>query len=189
MTRHREKCLVCAITVDLLSRAEGAAAADREFEPPAHLIEAVEKMFPANADPAWRVWSDLRRIGADMVWNDSPEAAIAGVRSLRVESRHFVYKASHYSVDLQLDRDTNVTTIALTGQISDEAMPDIPVGNTRVILLLDGALVASAATNEFGEFFLQCEPSTGLRLLVPIEDAGEYIDLSLDIALAVTAQN
>lgn len=180
MRRHLSDCVLCSLTVELLRRAAETARLDRSFEPPADVVEAAMRIFPATTGVEWSVWTGLRRLTAGMTLNSSAAPA-AGVRSLRAASRHFVYKAGQYSVDLQLEKDPGVASFGMTGQIADETAPDIPIGNTRVVLLSGNRLLASTGTNEFGEFFLQYTPSTNLCLLVPIEETGEYIELQLDL--------
>lgn len=183
MAHHLGECLLCSLTVDLLRRAAETAQLDRAFGPPAHVVKAAIEIFPVKTGVEWNVWAGLRRLVAAMTLSTSAVPAPAGVRSLLAASRHFVYHAGSYSIDLQLDKDPGVSSVAMTGQIADETAPDIPVGNTRVVLLSGRRLLATTGTNEFGEFFLQYEPSDNLCLLLPIEETGEYIELQLDLPL------
>src|SRR5579863_6390787 len=143
MGRHLKECVLCSLTVDVLRRAAATARLDRSFEPPAHLVEAAVRIFPVTTDVEWKVWTGLRRLVAEIALNSSVAPAVAGVRSLRSASRHFVYKAGQYSIDLQLDKDPGVTSVGMTGQIADETAPDIPIGNTRVVLLSGDRLLGS----------------------------------------------
>lgn len=181
MTHHLDECVLCSLTVELLKRADETARLDRSFEPPPEVVENAVRIFPATTGVEWQVWAGLRRLVAGLVSSGVGEPATAGVRSLGAASRHVVYKAGQYSIDLQVDSDPDVSSVAMTGQIADSDAPDIPIGNTRVVLLSGGRLLASTGTNEFGEFSLQYKPSDDLCLLLPIEETGEYIELQLEL--------
>src|SRR5690349_4006861 len=103
MARHLAECVLCSLTVDLLKRATETALLDRSFVPPPEVVDNAVGIFPATTGMEWQVWAGLRRLVAGVVLSGFSEPAAAGVRSLGAASRHFVYKAGQYSIDLQVD--------------------------------------------------------------------------------------
>ncbi len=186
MSRHLGQCTLCAYVANLLQRASETGAADRDFEPPVAVVAAAEGIFPgavSQSAPAksGRIWAGLRQLAGELR-QDSLEGAVPqGVRSLRPDSRHMTYQAGHYSVDLWFDSDPANSAMTVTGQIADETAPDVPMRDTKALLLAGNQLLASTTTTEFGEFSLRYKPGPTVRLFMPVERSGEYVEVSLNL--------
>lgn len=181
MTEHARKCASCRPILEFLLRVAETAAADRAFVPPPHVVETAEAIFPAPTGVSRDVWAGLRRVAGRLAWNSAVDPMPLGVRSMRPDSKHFVYRAGRYSIDLLLDGDPCATAVTMTGQIADESTPGSPLDNTKALLFSGKRIVASTTTNEFGEFSMRYEPSANLRLCLPVEQTGEYVELSIDV--------
>ena len=181
MAEHAGMCRSCSLILELLHRVAEVTAADRAFTPSADLVESAESIFPAPGHVNRGLRAGLRRLRGQLAWNSAVDPMPAGVRSLRPDVRHYVYRAGRYSVDLLLDSDPGTSMVTMTGQIADESTPDTPFDKTKALLFSGKRMVASATTNEFGEFSIRYEPSGNLRLFLPVELTGEYVELPLDV--------
>ncbi|MDE3197015.1 MAG: hypothetical protein KGN84_11760 [Acidobacteriota bacterium] len=184
MARHRSECAVCAYLADLFGRVYTSASADRWFSPPDELVKTAESAFSSPARrPAesGRAWAGLRRLLGELQWDSCAPALAEGVRSLGRDSLHSVFSAGRFSVDIWLDNDVASNALTITGQIADSATPGAPMEDMRALLMAGDSPVASVQTTKFGEFLFRCEPRRGLRLLFPMEPAGEYVEIPLKL--------
>jgi len=178
MRQHLEKCPECSKTVQLLESAAQLAALDRGFSPPAEVVAAAQSIFsPLPAEVFDALGSRLRRLAGILEWDSFRNAVPEGVRSLRPDSRHMVYRAGRYSIDLILDADPEADTIVVTGQLADDSAPAFIPGVVKTILISGRDVVASTKSTEWGEFSLQSGGNRNLTLLIPIEQSGECIEL------------
>jgi hypothetical protein len=180
MLAHKATCPWCAGEVSILAEAVALSTTDRSYEPPAHLVEAAERIFspvpPAMLD---RLGSRFLRLAAQVEWDSFGGAVPEGVRSLRPGARHVVYRAGRYSIDLILDMDFESDVIELTGQVADETSPDFMPGILQPILFAGSEVVSTTASTESGEFSLQYRPGRELSLWIPMEVSGECIEVPL----------
>ncbi len=171
---HLSECQECGDVANMLRRVSITATSDRQFEPPRYVVEAAENIFPSREIPV-----GLRPVMGHLSFDSFAGAMPVGVRSLRPESRHLVYDAGVYSIDLLVDGDHAEKTLTLTGHVVNKNEPGANLGPVRAIALSSQRVVASAMANDLGEFSLTSAYRRNLRLLVPLEAAGECLELSL----------
>jgi hypothetical protein len=189
MARHAGECTLCAYDANLLARTASTGFADRGFLPPVELVAAAEQILPsarrpvslaAGASESVGFLAGLRRLPVSLQWDSFDGVVPAGVRSLKSDSRHLAYRAGRYAVDLWLDTDPSASSVTLTGQIADAREPDMPMPDMQALLLSGSHVLATTTTTEFGEFSLRAMPGPGLRLIMPVVPAGEYLEVALN---------
>lgn len=171
---HLNECQECVDAANMLRRVTLTATADRQFHPPHHVVDAAVSIFPSREIPV-----GLRPVIGRLSFDSFAGVMPAGVRSLRPESRHLVYEAGKYCVDLLVDGDPSEQTLTLTGHVVDQAAPGSRLGGASAIALSGKRVVASAMANDLGEFSLVSAYRRNLRLLVPLQAAGECLELTL----------
>ena len=181
MRVHLSGCGPCSQLFSAMSRAARAAEADRSFEPPAAAVSLAEQIFPPARRVVRGAWAGLSRLAGELSWDSLSDAAPEGVRSARPDSRHLLYRAGAYSVDLVMENDPGSRTVTLSGQIADESLPDSPVARPGAVLLSGNKVIASTYGNEFGEFALHYSPGSNLRLRLPLEQSGKFVELPLPL--------
>jgi len=192
MRQHLENCAKCFRLALQFENALQLAASDRAFTPPAELVAAAEDIFtPAHARNLKGLGSRLRSLAAVLEWDSFTDSMAEGVRSLRPDSRHMVYRAGRYSVDVLVEIDSESGGITVTGQVADDTNPTCMVGATRPVLLLSGEDVLSGTkSSKWGEFSLQSRGKRNLALWIPVEQTGECIELAIpDSDLSVLEMN
>jgi hypothetical protein len=68
--------------------------------------------------------------------------------------------------------------VTLVGQILDSANPEKEVGEVSVALMKGSKALASATTNQFGEFHLHCDMGNKLELRIKLPK-GKEVSVSL----------
>lgn len=174
---HLASCSACSGTVEFLRRVAEVAAADPQVQVPADLVQAAKAVFPA---PPHTTLPLLRRLTASLVFNPVAEPLPAGIRSEYRPVRQMVYQAGDYCVDLRLDAERDSAHVTLTGQIANQAVPTEPLSRTPVMLMAGKRLVCETVSNDFGEFCLEYQPKSNLRLCLPLVDSGIQVEVALN---------
>jgi hypothetical protein len=78
-----------------------------------------------------------------------------------------LYRAAPYQVDLQIDLQQERNRLIVTGQLLDVNRPEIFARDVQVTLSNCGASIATAVTNQFGEFHGEIENSGDLDISFP----------------------
>jgi hypothetical protein len=102
----------------------------------------------------------------------------AGIRAEDRLSRHLVYQAENYYLDLQLEYQPS-GRVTLIGQLANQSAPAVSTANVPVCLMERSTLLATTLCNDLGEFHLECAPSRYLRLHLPLPTAGKQLEVPL----------
>lgn len=176
MKKHLETgCRRCQDTVGTFEKLVSTIAADQSPEVPAHVVHNAEALFAMYPPEQVTFAHKIARLVHDSFRTPLP----AGVRSQRGMNRQALYQSGDFCVDVRLDHERGAKTVSLTGQLANRKNPAMMLRDVPVALMSGKQLVASAKTNEFGEFQLHYEPKGRLRLHLPIKPAGQWIEVSL----------
>ncbi len=146
------ECTRCQQLFDKLHRVLTVTAGRSLIEPPDWLIQQVRALFNREKSKAQN--GLVERIRGFLVIDSFAEGRLLGFRGAGPSSRHMLYRAGGYEVDLSIDYLEASQSVEIIGQ----SMPVI--GNLSAVAgagvdLLDGSNVAaSTRMNEFGEFIL-----------------------------------
>jgi hypothetical protein len=167
-------CARCVRTASTFRSVTAIAGGEAGSEPPEHAIryaQAVYSMFRPET-------RSLPRLLARLV-HDSMRAPLpAGIRAQAGLSRHALYEAGSYYLDLQLDLQHASGPVTLVGQLADRHNPSADVA-VPVWLMQKKSVVASTLCDRFGEFQLQYTPARNLWLHLPLRDARKRLEIPL----------
>ncbi|MBZ5523293.1 MAG: hypothetical protein LAP21_13735 [Acidobacteriia bacterium] len=137
----------------------------------------MKAMFALNRQP--RV-SAVRRILATLVYDSLNDPQPAGVRMGHQISRHVLFDAGDYSVDLRFEHERGSASMVLVGQIANRRTPEKMMSHFPVILLSGNQELSRSLSNSFGEFQLEYTPREELHLLVPLGMKGQELEVVLN---------
>lgn len=167
-------CASCQRTVETLRGVAAAARADLDAAPPEYVVRYAHAVYSLA-----RPETKLARLVARLVHDSAREPLPAGIRSEDRLSRRALFAAGDYQVDLQLEHQPASHLITLVGQVvarlRSTNLADVPVW-----LMQRESLLESTACNTFGEFHLEYQPRRNQRLLFPLNDLGQRIEIALD---------
>ena len=168
-------CQRCQRTVNVL-RGVAAAARGETGPPPEHAIRYAQAICSLHRPekisfPRW-----VARLVHDTVREPLP----AGMRAEDRLSRHALYEAGSYSLDLQLENQLASGLVTLIGQLADRNKPAISTAAVPVWLMEGERLVTSTLSNRFGEFQLEYAPSCRLRLSLPLPAVRKRLEVPLN---------
>jgi hypothetical protein len=111
---------------------------------------------------------------------DSGRAPLpAGMRSQNRLSRHALYEAGSYCLDVQLEQQPRSGLVSLTGQLADRNKPPTSTADLPVRLMERKNLITSTLSNRLGEFRLEYAPARNLRLQLPLPAVRKRLEVSL----------
>lgn len=155
-------CVVCKRSHDSWKLVHTVAQREALYAPPEHLermakLEFVSRLQAGNA-PA---------VFATLTFDTFARPALAGVRSPAASPRQMLYETEGLAVDLRFECSPTRKLVHVIGQILDKLEPHAPLEGALVIVWTPKGLpIAETKANGFGEFHLQLEPRTNLRLSI-----------------------
>jgi hypothetical protein len=158
-------CPRCGRLVNMLGSVAAIARTDMGYEPPANIVRLAKAIYQPQKP---------ERTLARLVFDSFLAPLPAGVRTQDRQTRHALYEAGGYYVDLRLDN-----TATLIGQLADREHPGADADDVRVELKTRKQILASATCNRFGEFQLDYKPAPALRLDVILGTSGKRLELPL----------
>ena len=151
-------CAPCSEALAAWARVRDVAAREKEYQPPESAVRTLKGLLAIHGKP--RRAADV----AAMLFDSLVTPAAVGVRSSAGAARQMLYGVDNYRIDLRLEPKTDSDAVSLVGQILISGEPARPVGQTAVALLQGRRIVSTSQTNEFGEFHVECEMTSSLRL-------------------------
>ena len=170
------QCAACGAGVARLRKLIEVAMADARYEVPESALHMARALYNLQKPEQVRV---LPTLLARLVFDSFREPALEGVRGQQRITRQAMYEAGDYSVDLRLEQERGAATVALVGQIVNRVVPEQKVADIPVVLMAGEEILGRARSNEFGEFQLEYQPRQPLSLHVPVERAGQEIEVRL----------
>jgi hypothetical protein len=169
-------CRRCTESVDVLRNVAVTARSEADYAPPDYAIRYAHAIFSLNRPEKMTFPRMLARLVHDSVMAPLP----AGMRSQDRVSRHALYEAGSYFLDLQLQQQPRSGLVTLIGQLADRDNPSGVTSDVPVWVMDRKSLVASTLCNRFGEFHLEYPPAKNLRLQVPLPAARKRLEVSLN---------
>ena len=167
-------CKRCTRTASTFRSVAAIAGGEAGLEPPDHVLRYARAVYSLYQPQA----TLLPRLIARLVHDSTREPLPAGIRSQARLSRHALYEAGSYFLDLQLDLQPPSGPVTLVGQLANRHSPS---ANTAVPvwLMQQKKVVATTLADDFGEFQLEFTPARDLRLCLPIREAGKRLEIPL----------
>lgn len=176
MEAHLARCAKCSRVVRLLSAVSTTARTEAASAPPDSAIRYAHALYslhrPENV-------VGFRRLVGRLIHDSSLVPLPAGMRSEDRSTRHLLYEAGSFYLDLQVDQPTGSHLLSLVGQLSNRDNPDSGAANLPVWLINRKAVVASTLSNNLGEFQLECPRASGLKLRIPLPSFSQRLEVSI----------
>jgi hypothetical protein len=103
------------------------------------------------------------------------------VRASNSVTRHVLYRAGDFFIDLRIDREHGAPRVSIVGQVARRDAPGgtMPLAPVSVLLLDRRTVVARAPVNAFGEFHFDYDAHAQVRLRILVgEQTGLDVPLS-----------
>jgi hypothetical protein len=177
MEAHLIGCEACRRSAGLLRQVASTARVERELAPPDHLVQWARALFTTRAQESAPV---PRRLIARLVFDSIAAPELAGVRAQGGISRHLLYEAGTFGLDLRLEYERGTPRVTLVGQILDREHPERSLSDVSIQIVRGRKEVARTLCNRFGEFQVEYEPDGRLRLYVIEQRRSRRVEVSLN---------
>jgi hypothetical protein len=169
-------CSRCERIVNVLRRVAVTARGELGYEPPPEAIRCAQAIY------SWHQPEDtgFPRLIARLVHDSMRAPLAAGMRAESRLSRHVLFEAGSYYLDLQLERQPASGLVTLVGQLANRTRTEPGAAEMPVWLKEKKKLVATTFCNRFGEFQLEYAPARNLQLHVPLPEARKRLEVSLN---------
>jgi len=161
--QHVAECRECADLAALFREVVRVGANEASYEPPQGILRSAKAYFEAQQKPA----AQPRGL-FELLFDSLAQPAVAGARASVASARQLLYRVGTVYVDMRVDSEVNSERAALVGQMLDSARPGHPVAGVPVILMDGRKNVASAVSNNNGEFQIEFLIKSNLRLSVTV---------------------
>lgn len=169
-------CSRCERTARVLSALSNAARGEAQYDPPDRALRYARALYSLHRPEK----TGFARLIGRLVHDSALAPLPAGMRSeAQADTRHLLYEAGGYYLDVQVEQQRESGRVSLVGQIAARNNPDAHTANLPVWLLDRTNVVASTLSNRFGEFQLEAAPARNLLLRVPLPDVGKRLEVSL----------
>ena len=183
MEEHLKSCARCAQAVSQWRRVRECAEVEANCQPPPEAVRIAKATFAALELALQR---EPASSSIEVVF-DSFLRPLEGLRSAGGGTRHLLYRADPFQIDLQLELQPADKRVVVTGQLLGLHDPRIVGGNVGIILSNQRGRVVRTVTNQFGEFRAEIE-NTGDLTLVFYEADNKPVLISLRDALRQSSQ-
>jgi Putative zinc-finger len=181
LREHLDSCPECRSVVEGLETLVKVAALDAEIVIPPSVTARAYALFQVQTPS--RDWLQaLRKLAAELVFDDRLDPLPAGLRSgtmaLTAFVRQLTYRAGDYDVDLRLE-PVAAGGSEIAGQIANRHDHKEPLEGSIVQVIAGGKTVGETETNRFGEFLLEQPVRPNGTLRIALRPGGFRIDLPL----------
>ena len=162
MQSHLETgCKPCNKAYGIWQRVSQAAQREAAYEPPQAAVQTVKGMGVIHGLGK----APKKSLSLVQLLFDSFQSPIqAGVRSSAATARQLLYGAGNFRIDLRMEPQADSEKVALVGQVLNAVDPSQSTTPIPVVLFKGTKILSVSRTNAFGEFHLECELDTDLKL-------------------------
>jgi hypothetical protein len=170
-------CARCARTAALYGTIASTAREDDRWNPPPAVLERAADIF---AIPTRRVPPLTRRLFPRLVFDTARQPLPAGVRASNSVTRHVLYRAGDFFIDLRIDAEHGARRVSIVGQVAPRTAPraEVPHEAVSVLLIDRQRIVARPPVNAFGEFHFDYDAHAQMRLRILV---GEQTGLDMPL--------
>src|SRR5690348_2236814 len=145
---HLKTCVRCAKAISRWQRVRQDATVEADYQPPPEAVRIAKAAFVALELALRR---EPRSSPVQVVF-DSLLQPLEGLRSTGGGTRHVLYRADPFQIDLQLELQPAEKRVVVTGQLLGLRDPQIIGRNVGIVLANQHGGMVRTVTNQFGEF-------------------------------------
>jgi hypothetical protein len=171
-------CARCTRAVTLYRRVASTARDERKWDPPPAVVARAADIF---AIPARRIEPLTHRLLPRLIFDSLRQPLPEGVRASNSVTRHVLYRADDFFIDLRIDREHGTRRVSIVGQVAPrpETRAAKPLDTVSVLLIDRRNIVARPSVNAFGEFHFDYDTQAQMRLRILF---GEQTGLDLPLS-------
>ncbi|MGD0776172.1 MAG: hypothetical protein ABSC05_25430 [Candidatus Solibacter sp.] len=111
------------------------------------------------------------RLPIELIFDSFLAPSAVGLRATWQVGWQGLYRAGNCSIDLRIDPELSSSRAAVVGQITNHALPEQEMGSLPVCLRSGKLIVAETLSNRFGEFQMEYDQQSQLKLCIHLRDS------------------
>ena len=164
----RSGCVECGRLSEFSSKLSMTCAGLASAAVPDSTLRLARAIFPVRMqDRPTRG----NRLPVEMIFDSLLVPSPVGLRSTWQVGWQGLYRAGDCSVDLRIEPELKSTRAAVIGQITSHVQPAVAMGDLPVCLRAGKSVVAETRSNRFGEFQMEYDQQTQLKLCIYLRDS------------------
>jgi hypothetical protein len=140
----------------------------KAIEVPDYALRMARAIFPVRIPERPRRGS---RLPVELIFDSFLVPTPAGLRATWQIGWQGLYKAGECSVDLRIEPELKSARAAVIGQITNHVTPTTEMSNLAVSLRAGKEVIAETISNQFGEFQMEYEQQSQLKLCIHLRDS------------------
>jgi hypothetical protein len=180
-------CARCTRAVTLYRKIASTARDEAQWDPSVDVVARATDIFaiPRRVEPL------THRVKPRLIFDSLRQPLPAGVRATNSVTRHVLYRADDFFIDLRIDREHGARRVSIVGQVAPRTeTPATPLDAVSVLLIDRRSVVARPSVNAFGEFHFDYEAHAQMRLRIVFgEQTGLDVPLSRLLKSASNHEN
>jgi len=161
-------CVECRRLSEFTAKLTGSCAGMAKTSVPDYAVRLARAIFPVRMQNRPKRGN---RLPIELIFDSFLVPATAGLRSTWQVGWQGLYRAGECSVDLRIEPELKSMRAAVIGQITSESLPAVEMGNLPVSLRFGKLVVAETTSNQFGEFQMEYDQQTQLKLCINLRDS------------------
>ena len=161
-------CADCRKLSDFTSKLSNTCTGLATASVPESSIRLARAIFPVRMQERPKRGN---RLPIEMIFDSFLVPSAVGLRSTWQVGWQGLYRAGDCSVDLRIEPELKTSRAAVIGQITSHVLPAVEMGNLPVCLRSGKQVVAETLSNRFGEFQMEYDQQTQLKLCIYLRDS------------------
>jgi hypothetical protein len=164
----RSGCVECSRLSEFSSKLSTTCAGLASAAVPESSLRLARAIFPVQMQDRPKRGN---RLPVEMIFDSFLVPSAVGLRSTWQVGWQGLYRAGDCSVDLRIEPELKSTRAAVIGQITSHVQPAVAMGDLPVCLRAGKSVVAETRSNRFGEFQMEYDQQTQLKLCIYLRDS------------------
>jgi hypothetical protein len=164
----RSGCVECGQLSEFSSKLSMTCAGIASVVVPDSSLRLARAIFPVRMQDRPKRGN---RLAVEMIFDSFLVPSAVGLRSTWQVGWQGLYRAGDCSVDLRIEPELKSTRAAVIGQITSHVQPAVAMGDLPVCLRAGKSVVAETKSNRFGEFQMEYDQQTQLKLCIYLRDS------------------
>ena len=160
-------CRECGHLSEFTAKLVTACGAASAVSVPESSLRLARAIFPVRVSSRT---GRGNRIPIELIFDSFLAPAPAGLRATWQVGWQGLYRAGDCSVDLRIEPELRTSRASVIGQITNHVAPDVDMSNLPVSLLHGKQVIAETVSNQFGEFQMEYEEQSQLKLCIQVAE-------------------
>ena len=168
MQVHESGCRKCHQLSDFTTKLTATCTSLATDPVPESTVRLARAIFPVQAHDRPNRGN---RLPIELIFDSFLVPFPMGLRATWQVGWQGLYRAGDCSVDLRIEPELKSSRAAVIGQITNHVLPDLEMSNLPVCLSAGKLRVAETLSNRFGEFQMEFDQQSQLKLCIHLRDS------------------